>query len=50
MGSGHSSEDLSQMNVDAYFDKPLEPRALLAKVVELLAARGPAETANAYRR
>ncbi len=27
------------MNVDAYFDKPLDARRLLAKVAELLAAR-----------
>jgi CheY-like chemotaxis protein len=35
-----STEDLSAMNVDAYFDKPLDPAALLAKVAELL-GRGP---------
>ena len=35
-----SAEDLAKMNVDAYFDKPIDARALLAKVGELLAARG----------
>ena len=29
-------EDLAAMNVDAYFDKPVAPQALLAKVAELL--------------
>ncbi len=29
-------EDLAAMNVDAYFDKPIPPAALLAKVAELL--------------
>ena len=29
-----------KMNVDAYFDKPIDAQALLAKVGELLAARG----------
>jgi hypothetical protein len=28
------------MNVDAYFDKPIDAQALIAKVGELLAARG----------
>lgn len=28
--------DLAAMRVDAYFDKPIPPRALLAKVAELL--------------
>jgi CheY-like chemotaxis protein len=32
----HSAEDLATMNVDAYFDKPLDPTALVAKVRELL--------------
>jgi len=32
----HSAEDLASMNVDAYFDKPLDPTALVAKVRELL--------------
>jgi DNA-binding response OmpR family regulator len=27
------------MGIDAYFDKPVNPQALLAKVAELLAAR-----------
>ena len=31
------SEDMKAMNVDAYFDKPVAPEALLAKVTELLA-------------
>lgn len=35
-----SAEDTAQMNVDAYFDKPLVPAKLLAKIGELLAARG----------
>jgi len=30
---------MAQMNVDAYFDKPLDARKLLAKVAELLATR-----------
>ena len=34
-----SAEDARQMNVDAYFDKPLVPAKLLAKVEELLAGR-----------
>ena len=32
-------EDLATMNVDAYFDKPIAPQALLAKVAELLGRR-----------
>ena len=32
-------EDLAKMNVDAYFDKPIDGRALVAKVGELLGAR-----------
>jgi CheY-like chemotaxis protein len=35
-----SAEETAQMNVDAYFDKPLVPAKLLAKIEELLAARG----------
>ena len=31
-----SADDLTAMQVDAYFDKPLQPQALLAKVRELL--------------
>jgi CheY-like chemotaxis protein len=31
-----SSEDLEKMHVDAYFDKPIDAPALLAKVAELL--------------
>ena len=34
-----TSEEMAQMNVDAYFDKPLDARKLLAKVAELLATR-----------
>ena len=34
-----SSEEAAQMNVDAYFDKPLVPAKLLAKIGELLAVR-----------
>ena len=30
---------LEKMGIDAYFDKPVNPQALLAKVAELLAAR-----------
>jgi len=29
-------EELASMSVDAYFDKPIPPKALLAKVAELL--------------
>jgi CheY-like chemotaxis protein len=35
-----SADDLAKMNVDAYFDKPIDAQALVAKVGELLAARG----------
>jgi two-component system alkaline phosphatase synthesis response regulator PhoP len=35
-----SEEDLAKMNVDAYFDKPIDAPALLAKVGELLRAQG----------
>ena len=31
-----SAADLASMKVDAYFDKPLDPTALVAKVRELL--------------
>ncbi len=31
-----SAADLASMKVDAYFDKPLDPAALVAKVRELL--------------
>lgn len=34
-----SEEDLRAMRVDAYFDKPIQAQALLAKVEELLAPR-----------
>ncbi len=32
-----SPQDLAAMNADAYFDKPVPPEALMAKVEELLA-------------
>ena len=32
--------DLAEMHVDAYFDKPIDARALVAKVEELLARAG----------
>jgi len=35
-----TDEDLAKMNVDAYFDKPIDAQALLAKVGDLLAGRG----------
>lgn len=35
-----SAADLEKMHVDAYFDKPVDAHALLAKVEELLAGRG----------
>ena len=35
-----SAEDMQKMRVDAYFDKPIDGRALLAKVAELLGADG----------
>ena len=34
-----SAEETAAMNVDAYFDKPLVPAKLLAKIAELLAGR-----------
>jgi CheY-like chemotaxis protein len=33
----HTPEDLAAMHADAYFDKPVAPDALVAKVEELLA-------------
>ena len=33
-----SPEDLAKMNVDAYFDKPIDAQALVAKVADLLGA------------
>jgi CheY-like chemotaxis protein len=42
-----STEELAKMNVDAYFDKPLDARRLMAKVAELLAARREAAAARA---
>lgn len=35
-----SPGDLAKMNVDAYFDKPIDARALVAKVAELLGRAG----------
>ena len=35
-----SPEDLTKMNVDAYFDKPIDAQALVAKVEELLGRAG----------
>ena len=35
-----TDEDLAKMHVDAYFDKPIDAPALLAKVKELLARGG----------
>ncbi len=32
-----TAEDLAAMNADAFFDKPVQPQALLAKAQELLA-------------
>jgi len=34
--SPHSPEELEAMYADAYFDKPIDPRAFLAKIEELL--------------
>jgi CheY-like chemotaxis protein len=42
-----SAEETAQMNVDAYFDKPLVPAKLLAKIEELLASRGGRTAASA---
>lgn len=41
-----SAEETKQMNVDAYFDKPLVPAKLLPKIEELLAGRIGAEPAT----
>jgi CheY-like chemotaxis protein len=35
-----TDEERAHMNVDAYFDKPLQADSLLAKIEELLARRG----------
>jgi CheY-like chemotaxis protein len=35
--SPRGREDLAAMNADAFFDKPVDPAALIAKVEELLA-------------
>ena len=40
-----SAQETTQMNVDAYFDKPLVPVKLLAKIAELLAGRSGAAPA-----
>ena len=42
-----SAEDRVKMNVDAYFDKPLDAQHLLATVSELLAARSGGEPGGA---
>ncbi|MEW6197657.1 MAG: response regulator [Planctomycetota bacterium] len=34
-------EDLAAMKIDAYFDKPIPPKTLLAKVAELLSRSTP---------
>ncbi|MFB3892829.1 MAG: response regulator [Phycisphaerae bacterium] len=36
-----TQQDLAAMGVDAYFDKPIPPKALLAKVEELLSRPKP---------
>jgi len=41
-----SAEDLQKMNVDAYFDKPIDAAALLAKVEELLQRSGLGRSAR----
>jgi len=43
-----SADEIAQMHVDAYFDKPLVPAPLLAKIGELLARRsgGPEHDAG----
>ncbi len=33
-----SELDMTEMHIDAYFDKPLDPTRLLSKIAELLAA------------
>ena len=42
-----SPEETAQMNVDAYFDKPLVPAKLIAKIEELLAHRAGPPAASA---
>ena len=39
----HSAEELADMHVDAYFDKPLDTGRLLKKIAELLPARAAGE-------
>ncbi len=39
-----SEEDLADANADAYFDKPVRPEALVAKVRELLSRSAPEES------
>ena len=34
-----TDKDLDRMRIDAYFDKPVDPEALIAKVRELIAGR-----------
>ena len=41
-----SAGDLQKMNVDAYFDKPIDAAALLAKVEELLQRAGSGRSAR----
>jgi CheY-like chemotaxis protein len=42
-----TAEEAKQMNVDAYFDKPLVPTKLLPKIAELLAGRTGATNGSA---
>jgi CheY-like chemotaxis protein len=42
-----TAEEAKQMNVDAYFDKPLVPAKLLPKIAELLAGRSDKAAASA---
>ena len=42
-----SEDDMTDMHIDAYFDKPLDPTRLLTKVAELLAAREAPPTPEA---
>ena len=37
--SPHTSEELEAMYADAYFDKPIVPRAFIAKIEELLVSK-----------
>ena len=42
-----TSEDKAQMHVDAYFDKPIDPKKLLATIAELLGPRAAQASAGA---